>query len=202
MAARLRVVGVGAALAVALGATPAAAQVLLDLKDAPAQRDTPYVFTYTPTTTITRIVFAGYQQPSEEISRNSFFGLNGGQNLLAETWSYTPGSSPSRAGQGPGANGVNDLNFYGVTVGRYDGLAQDIGTTPGQSYTLSFLYTNGLTGDPTSGAPSGFRVSAVGVGGPGVPAPEVGMGLLSALAAGAALMMARMRKPGGAFSGG
>jgi hypothetical protein len=102
--------------------------------------------------------------------------------------------------------------FSNTSFGPYDFVYQD--STGSYSYQGPQLYSGNensptfltgafnLVGDqfpPSSSGPTG-TLNISRAAGPGAPAPEIGMGLLSALAAGLALFLSRMRMPAFTFA--
>jgi hypothetical protein len=136
------------------------AGILLDLEDPASQFDTPFSFTFTASASSTKIEFAGYQLPDVELARKiSFKHNNAGANLLGLVWTYTPAPAGAAAGQGDDGQGTgtNGLLFAAFVEDSFDTFDQSVTTVAGESYTLSFLYTNntGFAGNE----PSGFVVS-------------------------------------------
>lgn len=125
------------------------ATTLVDAVNLPSQTNTPYSISFDAGAASTEIAFAGYNVPSYiDVTNISLVLTGSGTNLLASNWSFIPAPSGSLAGE-PG----DSLFFGGVTVGSYDTFFQNIGTTVGSNYTLSFLLSNNLS-------PNGFRVTA------------------------------------------
>jgi hypothetical protein len=147
------------ALALSLcGAGQAMAGQLLNLLDPSVQSNTPYVLSFTAGATTTDIQFEGYQVPSTEGATDISLTSGGGSNLLGEYWTLTPAASGSDAGQyidGYGT-GTNAVYFSGLSAGYYDQFDQLVSTVVGQTYDLSFLFTEQGSG------PSSFIVSATG----------------------------------------
>lgn len=132
------------------------ADTLLDIVNPAIQSNTPYVLDFVAGSTSTDIQIEGYQLPSYEQATDITLTTGGGSNLLGENWTYTPAPSGALAFQyddGYG-KGTNALDFGGVTVDSYDQFDQTITTVVGQTYDLSFLFTEDYTG------PSEFVVSA------------------------------------------
>ena len=148
-----------AVLALAVGVTgQARAGVLLDLENPADQSDTPFALSFTATAGATTVAFAGYQVPAWEQVTNIDFSLTGGgSNLLGGIWNYTPAPSGSLSNTYDDGTSVPALNFGGVVVGSFDTYSQTVATVAGQSYTLSFLFSNSY--DPPDNAPSEFVVS-------------------------------------------
>ena len=155
-----------------VGASAAQADtLLLDFVNAPGLTNfpisLPFIASDNPATTIS---IAGYQVPSFEQTRQNGVFLNGvGPNLLGSSWVFTPAPSGSLAFTFNDGSSVPALDFGGVIVGSFDTFSQTIATTPGSLYTVNFQYSNPAAPD---NAPSGLRVSEVGV-----PGPVVGAGL-------------------------
>jgi hypothetical protein len=119
--------------------------------------------------TSTDILFEGYQVPSFERAEDITLTTGGGSNLLGETWTYTPAPSGPDAfqfsdGHGTGTNG---LSLGGVTAGSFDQFDQTVSTVVGDTYDLSFLFSEDGTG------PSAFVVSTSNIGS-SIAAPEPG----------------------------
>ena len=194
----LRKLAFGTALAMTVigSGTAYANVVLLNLVDTDGL--THYDLGFTAANSTTTLNVGGYNVPAAiNITNNTVFGSGRAINLLGPSWSFTPAASGSGATPFSDFSGVDALAFGGVTPGSYDTFSQTFATTAGQAYTYSFDYYN-----PAS--PSGFQVSidagtAAGGSGPGAPAPLIGLGWLSALAAAMALVLTRAlplrRKP-------
>jgi hypothetical protein len=104
---------------------------------------------------------------------NSYDPLSKSSSYLGDSGSSTGATLPPVTYQVVvPKGGVLDLVFNNVTSGTF----------PGYNYTVNAY---------SSAAREQNFLSA----GPGAPAPEVGVGLLSALAAGLAMLLTRMRKP-------
>jgi len=145
--------------------------ILLDFVNAPGLTNfpisLPFIASDNPATMIS---IAGYQVPAFEQTRQNGVFLNGvGPNLLGSSWVFTPAPSGSDANTFNDGSSVPALDFGGVIVGSFDTFSQTIATTPGSLYTVNFQYSNPAAPD---NAPSGLRVSEVGV-----PGPVVGAGL-------------------------
>jgi hypothetical protein len=132
------------------------AGTLLDLEDPPGQTNTPYTFTFTASAPTTTIMFAGYQVPLTETADHiSFVKAGTATELLALTWTYTPAPVGADAGQVNDGTPVHAVQFAGFVEDSFDTFSQTVSTVTGESYTLSFLFSN-----PTLlSAPSGFVVS-------------------------------------------
>jgi hypothetical protein len=176
-----------AALALVAVAFPTGlrADTLLDLVSPPAQTSTPYMLDFVAGATSTDILFEGYQVPSYEQAEDITLTTGGGSNRLGETWTYAAAPSGAMADQfnDPYGTGTNGLNFGGVTAGSFDQFDQTVSTVVGDTYDLSFLFSEDDTG------PSGFVVSASNTGS-SIAAPEpgtlslmlVGLGVLGLVA--------------------
>jgi hypothetical protein len=128
---------------------------LLSLTNPAGQTDTPFDLSFMPTAATTTLSVEGYQHPSNElVTDNSVMLSGGGPNLLGMTWTFIPAASGSFASQDSDGTGVNSLLFQGV--GSFDTFTQTFATTPGDVYTYSFLFSNGI--DNGLSAPSGFMV--------------------------------------------
>jgi hypothetical protein len=135
---------------------PARADILLELINAPVQFYTPYALPFTASAATTTVSIGGYEPPADEgTTHNGLFLDGSGPNLLGSAWVFTPALQGSDASPFSDGTSVPALAFGGTVAGDYDTFSQTISTTPGQSYTLDFLYSNG----PISGAQSGFLVT-------------------------------------------
>ncbi len=116
---------------------------LLDLLNPPGQDNTPYSLSFTASDSSTTISIAGYQVPSWIFVTDNGLFLNGiGPNLLGSTWNFAPAASGSDTYLINDGTSVPGLALGGVSVGYYDTYSQTIASTPGQSYTLDFLFSN------------------------------------------------------------
>jgi hypothetical protein len=156
MSLKLRAFAAAMVAALALAANVRAG-TLLDLEDPPAQTATPYMFTFAATASTTTIMFAGYQVPAfEQADHISFIKAGTTTNLLGLTWTYTPAPMGPFAIEVDDGTTVHGLVFLGTVEDSFDTFSQTVSTVAGESYTLSFLYTNA---DEPLNAPSGFVVS-------------------------------------------
>jgi hypothetical protein len=152
-----------------LQTTAAAAATLLSLKDAPDQWETQYALPFVATAPTTTISIAGYQPPSYAYATdNSVTLLGSDQNLLGPHWDFTPAALGSFATTFNDGSAVPGLDFGGLTAGDYDTYSQVLPTTPGETYVLSFLYSNSVPGGTSRNRPNGFLVTAVAGGVPGI----------------------------------
>jgi hypothetical protein len=158
------------ALAVTLGsAEQAGAGLLVDLEDPPGETDIPFALPFIAGSDATTITFAGYQLSSSlEATNIDLFLTGGGPNLLGGTWDFTPPPVGSFASTFDDGTGIPALQFEGFIEDSFDTFSQTIATVSGQSYTLSFLFSNGTD----SSAPSGFVVSTVDTADAGSAVPE------------------------------
>jgi hypothetical protein len=140
------------------GAGQAGAGVLLDLEDPPGQTDKASALPFIAESASTTITFAGYQLSSALQATNIELTLSGGgPNLLSGSWTFTPAPIGSFASTFDDGTGVPALDFEGFIEDSFDKFSQTVPTVTGQSYTISFLFSN----DPDSSAPSEFVVSSV-----------------------------------------
>jgi hypothetical protein len=151
------------ALALALfGPGRAVAGTILDLENPPLQSDTPYDLSFVAGATSTEITVAGYQVPSFEFVTDITL-TSGGENLLGQTWDLIPapcGSYTQQYDDGYGT-GTNGIEFEGTCEGSLDQYYQSVTTVPGQTYNLSFLYSNAVYyGRLFGAAPSALVISA------------------------------------------
>jgi hypothetical protein len=159
---------------------------LLNLIDAPEQSNTPFSLSFVATQSSTTLSVAGYQVPSfEQAEINGVFLGNTGPNLLGGTWVLTPAASGSDTNTFSDGTPVPALNFGAVVTGVYDTYSQTFATTPGQSYTYDFLYSNS-----SDNAPSGLMVTTSGAAS-AVPEPS---SLVLAASAALALVMVQARR--------
>lgn len=163
-----------AALALTLGgAERAGAGLLVDLEDPPGATDSPFSLPFVAESDSTTISFAGYQLSSSlEATHIDLFLTGGGPNLLGGSWDFTPAPFGSFASTFDDGMGVPGLDFAGFVEDSFDVFSQTIATVSGQSYTLSFLFSNGTD----SSAPSELVVSTANAGaadsGAAVPEPS------------------------------
>jgi hypothetical protein len=115
-----------------------------------------YSFDFVAGSGSTTIEFAGYDFPSFiGVIDIGLVDFGDTTNLLGATFNFTPAPCGSFAIQGNlGAFGTSNLTFGGVCSGSYDSFAQTIGTTAGNTYTLSFVVDNLSLSD------DGLRVTA------------------------------------------
>jgi hypothetical protein len=172
---RLLAYSVGASALLAVSSAASAA-TLLDVTNLPAQSAMAQTFTFTATSSSTKIDFQGYQVPGSITLVNIFLAASGtmasaANNLLGLHYTYTPSSCASsfHAFEGSDASlyGASNLNFEGACAGLYDSLAQTVSTIIGTSYTLKFALSNSATG------PNGLRITATDFVAAG-PVPEPG----------------------------
>jgi hypothetical protein len=140
-------------------ATAAPAATLLSLTDAPSQSDTFFALPFLATDKTTTISISGYQPPSWEYATDISVTLSGSTtNLLGSSWFFLPAAQGSYAMTIDDGSSVPGLQFGGLTPGNYDTFSQFVPTQAGDSYVLSFFYSNNLYGGPNANSPSGFLV--------------------------------------------
>jgi len=173
-----------AVLALTLGgAGQAGAGVLLDLEDPPGQNDTSESLSFVAGSASTTITFAGYQLSSSLQATNiDLFLTGGGPSLLGGSWDFTAAPFGSFASAFDDGTGVPALQFEGFVEDSFDTFSQTVATVSGQSYTLSFLFSNGTD----SSGPSELVVSTVdaGAGDSGSAVPEPSTLVLSSILVG------------------
>lgn len=139
-------------------AVPAAAQVTLyDQTNLANQSVTPINLSFTADSANTTLNFQGYNVPGSTTLVNLFLVLSGtnpvlggSNNLLDNSFTYTPAASNPFASQvQTGIYDTRNLNFGGFTAGSYDTFSQTIATTVGTSYRLGFSLSN--VGTPGNG---------------------------------------------------
>lgn len=113
---------------------------LVDLVNAGAQAGTPFSFALTATSASTTISFAGYDVTNDEYIDHIAFADALGTNLLSASWTLTPGPSVGAVAEQNGDG--SGLHFYGQDDGAYDTFSQNVTTTPGSRYTLTFDFSN------------------------------------------------------------
>jgi len=139
-----------------VGASPANAVELINIINSPVVQkviSTNFVATDSTTT----LIFGGYQLPSfEQVQDISVTPAAGGANLAPSpsTWTFTAAPSGSEAHVFYYPAGVDiGFEFGGLTPKSYDLFSTDLATTAGQTYDLSFLYTQDYAG------PNGLKVT-------------------------------------------
>lgn len=155
MLPRQMAVAVAAIVLASVGEQGAHAATLLELVDAPAQRETPMALEFLAESAAVTLSVGGFQVPSIEIvTQNAVTNTSGGLNLLGPSWTFTSASAGSFAGVGDDGTNVPGILLGANTPGSYDVFSQTFATAVGASYMYSFLYTN-LVGN----APSGLRIT-------------------------------------------
>ena len=166
----------------------ARAGILLNLIDPPAQSNTPFVLSFTASDSSTTVSIGGYQVPEyEQVTDNGLFLDATGPNLLGGTWAFTPAASGSDSSTFSDGTSVPALSFGAVVVGDYDTYSQTIGTIPGQSYTLDFLFSNS-----TDNSPSGLLVTT-SANGASVPEPSTAVLLIAGALTGLVIVECRRK---------
>lgn len=141
----------GAAL---VAASSARAVTLLSLIDSTTTTDTLYDFSFTATAAKTTISIGGFDHPGFEYVWGISLTLDGGANLLGDSWVRTPAGSGSEATQG---NGL--LTFGDLSSGRFATFSQTLATTPGDNYIFSFHFANSLDGKSIPSDPNELLVT-------------------------------------------
>jgi PEP-CTERM motif len=183
----------------ALSGAASADTNLLSLTDSGAQTDTAYSFNFVATDMTETISFGGYQLPAWETVTAAAVRLDGaGQNLLYSQWTFTAATKGSYAATFKDGSSVPGLLFGGLSAGNYDTFSQVVSTVVGESYTLSFLYSNyaGPSGLLVSYHPDGSLPGGSGSGqSTGVPEPSTwALTLLGFAALGYAMQNRKYRK--------
>jgi hypothetical protein len=140
--------------AVLLGTSSARAVILLSLVNSPTTTDTLYDFSLTATAPTTIISIGGYDHPGFEYVWDISLTVDGGANLLGESWVRTPSASGSEATQ---SNGL--LTFGDISSGNFATFSQTLATTPGDSYLLTFRFANSLDGSSFPSDPNELLVT-------------------------------------------
>ena len=142
-----------------LGTSPARAATLLSLLNPPTTTFTHYGFSFTAIASQTTISIGGYDDPAFEYVFDVGVtpALDGGANLLGQSWVFTPARSGSEATEFDGL-----LKFGDISVGNYDTFSQSFATTAGATYLLSFDFANSLDGSSFPSDPSGLLVTTSG----------------------------------------
>jgi hypothetical protein len=140
-------------------ATAHAATTLLSLTDAPTQSDTPYALPFLATDSTMTVSISGYQPPSWEYVTDIGVTLSGSTtNLLGSSWFFLPAAKGTYAMTINDGTSVPGLQFGGLSPGDYDTFSQFVATQPGETYVLSFLYSNNLYGGPHASSPNALLV--------------------------------------------
>jgi hypothetical protein len=141
-----------------LSATASADTTLLSLIN-PGSLTQAYSFSFDAADTTTTLTFGGYQIPAWETVDSITFRLNGGgDNLIQAIWNPGVGNSPFALATRD-SSAVPELLFGGMTIGHYDTYGQTISTISGDSYTLSFTFSNNPGGPAAYSGSAGFLVS-------------------------------------------
>jgi hypothetical protein len=145
---------------VSLGAAARPHTTVLSLTNSASQLATPYSFAFVASDTTMTMSIGGYQLPSfENVTDVAVTQGDTGRNLLGSRWTFTAAAQGSDAFTFKDPTYIPALAFGGVSAGYYDTFSQVVETVIGDSYTLSFLFTNNAYGPASADGPSGLLVS-------------------------------------------
>ncbi len=139
-------VALTAAAIYSAAAVPAGATTIT-LTNPPTQSDTLETVTFTARGAEAIVIDEGYQVNDQEKLTNNMVALSsGGPNLLGSTWQYRFAAVGSNSYTFNDGTPVPALVFAAQDPPYADTFYQKFATTPGDTYTYSFDYSNNITG--------------------------------------------------------
>jgi hypothetical protein len=135
------------ATAICAGAAAQVHAAMITLTDPPTQSGTLMTVTFTARGTEATVVDEGYQVNDVEYLTNNKVTLSGGgPNLLGSTWEAAFAAVGSNSFTHTDGTSVPALGFAAQDPPYTDTFYQMFATTPGDTYTYSFNYSNNTTG--------------------------------------------------------